>query len=64
MSDDGRGGRRVTASAMALVALVWIAALKLQMNQPGFDGPPMGALCLALPAIALLLGAAALWSRR
>jgi hypothetical protein len=51
-------------SVTMVAAAVWIAADIIRQSLRADDGgPPMGALCLAVPAAVLLIGAAVVWPR-
>jgi hypothetical protein len=53
---------RIIASVMAVAAIVWGMVVVWQATQREYD-PPIGALCAAIPAIGLLIGARVVWSR-
>jgi len=50
------------AIVMALAAFAWGGEILRQALQADDGGPPIGALCMAVPSIGLLIGAGAVWS--
>ena len=62
MTDREKLTVRVVATIMALAAFGWGAEVVRQALQADDGGPPLGAICMAVPAFALLIGAAAVWS--
>lgn len=62
MTHRGKLALRVAAIAIAVAAIAWGAQVVRQARQADDGGPPIGALCMALPAFGLLIGAGAVWS--
>lgn len=52
---------RISAAALTLVAIVIFVSVMRQAMQSDDGGPPMGAICSALPSIAALIGAGICW---
>lgn len=63
MTDETKTSLRVVAVVMTVGAIAWGAGVVWQVRQADDRGPPMGAICMAFPAFALLIGAGAIWSR-
>jgi hypothetical protein len=47
---------------MALAAFGWGGEIVREALQADDGGPPLGALCMAVPSILLLIGAGGVWS--
>ncbi len=62
MTDRGKTVTRIIAIVMALAAFAWGAEVVRQALQADDGGPPLGAICMAVPAFGLLIGAGAVWS--
>jgi hypothetical protein len=62
MMDRGKLVLRVVAIIMGVAAFAWGAEVVRQALQADDGGPPLGAICMAVPAFALLIGAGAIWS--
>jgi hypothetical protein len=62
MTDRGKFALRVVAIIMGLAAFAWGAEVVRQALQADDGGPPLGAICMAVPAFGLLIGAGAVWS--
>lgn len=62
MSNDGRTPERVFSILCAIGAVAWGGWVVHQVLQTD-DSPPMGAMCLAVPAFALLLFAGHAWPK-
>jgi hypothetical protein len=51
------------ASLVLIAAAVYMAVVLVrQLRDPEFDGPPIAALCMAVPIVILLMCAGTLWS--
>jgi hypothetical protein len=61
-----RAGARTALRAIAIVlviaAIAWGAEIIRQALAADDGGPPLGAICMAVPSIGLLIGAGILWS--
>ena len=62
MTDRGKFALRVVAIIMGIAAFAWGAEVVRQALQADDGGPPLGAMCMAVPAFGLLIGAGAVWS--
>lgn len=62
MTDREKRGRRIVSIAMILVALLWGVEVVRQALRADDGGPPLGALCAALPAFGLIIAAGILWA--
>ena len=62
MADRSKLILRVVALIMGVAAFAWGAEVARQALQADDGGPPLGAICMALPAVVLLIGAGAVWS--
>lgn len=62
MADRGNWALRVVAIVLGLAAFAWGAEVIRQALQADDGGPPLGAICMAVPAFGLLIGAGAVWS--
>lgn len=58
----GKLAVRVIAFLMILAAFGWGAEIVRQALKADDGGPPIGAICMAVPSIVLLLGAGVVWS--
>jgi len=54
--------RRVFALVMCVAAFAWGAEILRQASGFNDAGPPLGAICMAVPSILLLIAAAVVWS--
>jgi hypothetical protein len=61
MADGGKLTLRVMAIVMVVAAFAWGAEILRQALQADDGGPPLGAICMAIPSVVLLLGAGAVW---
>lgn len=52
----------VVAGIMAITAFAFGVEIVRQALQADDGGPPLGAICMAAPAFALLIGAGVVWS--
>lgn len=48
---------------MVFAVAGWGFEIWRQANAADDGGPPLGALCMAMPSIGLMIGAGAVWSR-
>jgi hypothetical protein len=67
MTDDVNADRRkrklrIIAAIMVVAAFAWGAEIVRQALEADDGGPPLGALCMAVPSIGLLIGAGVVWS--
>jgi hypothetical protein len=62
MPDRGKIVLRVVAIIMGVAGFAWGAEVVRQALQADDGGPPLGAICMAVPAFGLLMGAGAVWS--
>lgn len=53
---------RIASVVMAIVAFAWGGEVVRQSLQTDDGGPPLGAMCMAIPAFALIVGAGIVWS--
>jgi hypothetical protein len=57
-------GRRLVGICLIVGAAAWGAEVMRQANAADDGGPPLGALCMALPSVILLIAAGAVLSAR
>ena len=62
MANRGKLALRTVAIIMSVAALLWAAEIVRQAMQFDDGGPPAGAICMAVPAFVLIIGAGAVWS--
>ena len=62
MSEGGKLTLRIIAVVMVLAAVAWAFEIWRQAQAADDGGPPLGAICMAVPSIGLLIGAGAIWS--
>ncbi|HVS70265.1 MAG TPA: hypothetical protein VHQ47_03305 [Phycisphaerae bacterium] len=62
MSGGEKRFLRGVAVAMALAACAWGVEIWREARAGNGDGPPLGAICMAVPAVGLLIGAGAVWT--
>ena len=57
-------GRRLFGIGLLVAAVVWAAGVMRQVNASDDGGPAIGALCMALPSVFLLVAAGVVLSPR
>jgi hypothetical protein len=62
MMERGKLAVRIVAIIMGVAAFAWGGEVVRQALQADDGGPPLGAICMAVPAFGLLVGAGAVWS--
>jgi hypothetical protein len=54
--------RRIASILLIAFAVIWGAIVAYQAREYR-DGPPMGAICSAIPAVLLLIGGGVVWPK-
>ena len=62
MSEGDKRVLRVIAAVMVFAAVGWGFEIWRQARASDDGGPALGAICMAVPSVGLLIGAVAVWS--